>query len=272
MVELMVAIGIMVILAGILLVGVNKATASARRTRAKADLQMISVGLEAYRQDFGDYPRALGNLADYSDGAWLLCRALVAPGPETSARPMTADGANDVGFRVRSGGQGRIYGPYVNVEKFTVQTVDTGVATDPIRYYLVDKVFSSDQHPPILYVPKHVRTILPAQGYVDVNSNVMYDFTYAANMATVGVWPTLGTKTPVQQVRMMMGIKPANIANNFISAGETPAFTGPYILWMAGSDGLFGLTNAKGGRDVDDQTYTTDDVANFDFDSSITPK
>src|SRR5947207_391259 len=57
LVELLIVIGIIVLLGALLLGAVMHARMSARATRMAADLQAIAMGLEAYRHDFGDYPR-----------------------------------------------------------------------------------------------------------------------------------------------------------------------------------------------------------------------
>jgi len=54
LVELLVVIGIIVVLAGILLPTIIRAYAHADRTKGQADLQSISVALEAFKSDFGD--------------------------------------------------------------------------------------------------------------------------------------------------------------------------------------------------------------------------
>lgn len=276
LVELMVTIGIIALLASIVLVVSVKAMGTGRRVRAQADLQSISTALEAYKQDFGDYPRALGTAVDINDGAWVLARAIVAPGPAAIAlRPLTADGADGNGFRVRPGGQGRVYGPYISPDKFTVFTFDNSVPADPIRYYLIDKNFSPSgrQNPPVLYLPRNTKTtITPAQGYLGTGSGVMYDVTPITQM-TLGAdpsWTALATTLlPGDQIRTVMGDLDRN---GVITNGETAPFTGPYILWMAGPDGMFGLTNESGKRDIDTGRYQTDDIANFNFDSAVTVK
>src|SRR6266446_5631755 len=57
LIELLITISVIVLLAGILLPVVLNARKSARQTRIAADLQTIATGLEAYKADFGDYPR-----------------------------------------------------------------------------------------------------------------------------------------------------------------------------------------------------------------------
>ena len=263
LVELLVTIGIIALLAGIALVASFKVMGTGRRVRAQADLQAISTAIEAYKQDFGDYPRAIGTGPESSDGAWLLAATLAAPAGAS------ADGADGMGFRTRPGGQGRIYGPYIDVDKFNVRS-DTTLT--PSRYYLVDKNFSPGgrQNPAVLYIPRNIKsTITPAERYVGDNT-FMYNATAVNDWASNSdVWPPLGSLAAGTQMRIAMGDKNGN---GVIGNGETPAFTGPYVLWMAGPDGMFGLTNGQGKRGADDGTYASDDIANFDFDPIVTVK
>lgn len=105
--ELIVVITIVTLLMSLLLVGVMVARERSQRARIQADFQAIAVALEAYKQDFGDYPRvpelenprsgypttpekfpAIGGPmeigaylpnAQYIAGSEVLCWALVGP-------------------------------------------------------------------------------------------------------------------------------------------------------------------------------------------------
>ena len=86
--ELLVVIGILVLLFGLLAPTLIRALGTASRTKVAAELAGISTSLEAYRTDFGDYPRFGQNPANPLDansagerGARLLARALVGPAP-----------------------------------------------------------------------------------------------------------------------------------------------------------------------------------------------
>src|SRR5688500_7994449 len=57
LVEVLVVVGIMVLIAGIAIPMINKARKAGIKTRVAADLQSVGVGLDAYRNDFTDYPR-----------------------------------------------------------------------------------------------------------------------------------------------------------------------------------------------------------------------
>src|SRR4051794_30359767 len=101
LVEMLVVIVVIALLAGLLIPMVMKARTSARGARMSMDLQAIETGLEAYKADFGDYPRipvgnagALNGTAPNLYASQVLCWALIAPAPEVT------DGAEGLGFRV----------------------------------------------------------------------------------------------------------------------------------------------------------------------------
>jgi len=153
LVELLVTIGIIGLLAGIAIPTGIKALNASRLARMESDMRAIAVGIEAYRQDFGDYPRPDPANASSSRGAQTLCRSLLAPGPAGNPTNQAIapgdDGADGLGFRIRrrvashpSGAvdangmpimifdnwlfQGKVYGPYV--EKLSATATDgTGV-------------------------------------------------------------------------------------------------------------------------------------------------
>jgi prepilin-type N-terminal cleavage/methylation domain-containing protein len=116
LVELLVVIGIILVLMSILLPGLSRAWKIAFRSRMRADLQVISTALEAYRADFDQYP----GLVNPGGGAETLFRALV--------------GLNGTGFRTRPGG--KLWGPYLPPDRFKTngyQILDR--LKQPILYY-----------------------------------------------------------------------------------------------------------------------------------------
>lgn len=78
LVEMLVVISIIVLLAGFLLVAVNRVYKQGSRTRSSADLASIATALEAYKQDFGSYPQVNG----VNSGATVLAKALIGPSPK----------------------------------------------------------------------------------------------------------------------------------------------------------------------------------------------
>lgn len=79
LIEVLVAIGIIVLLVGILVPLVRTSYVKAGRLRAQADLETIRTALEAYRQDHGDIPRLPQGPQDKNLGAAILGKALLGP-------------------------------------------------------------------------------------------------------------------------------------------------------------------------------------------------
>lgn len=311
--------GIIVLLMGVLLPAVMHAMKAGRKTRAQADFQTISQALEAYKADFGDYPRFPGNGSRISKqwdmfnqrGAELLCRALIGPGP---AFPQTAvsagspdnsgaDGAGaggsgvssdpnsmsaGPGFRTRSGvdssgnfvAQGKIWGPYLSPDKFRVFTLSTvpGLttvlsSTNTTGTPDATSILLDSQGHSILYFPAALATPNFAQAnnyladYADPNSPPPTGTQYLYNSfdncssttSTGGVPPDpmnnplITTALTQSDFYTLLGV---DSATGQVDSGQTPTYTGPYILWSAGEDSTFGIS-ARDGK--------SDDITNFDF-------
>lgn len=76
LIELLVVIGIMVILIGLLAPMAYRAYKTGKASKVKADFGAIATALEAYKVDFGDYPRPTADNTGFAE----LCKALIAPG------------------------------------------------------------------------------------------------------------------------------------------------------------------------------------------------
>jgi general secretion pathway protein G len=240
LIELLVVIGIMAILAGLLTVGVNKAIKKAHIVRLQGDLQTISQALEAYKSDFGDYPRLPAEEASlnpggvarntppvtYDTGSNILCWALIAPADAGT------DGADGPGFTktpaVKNGTtytqQGRKYGPYLDPGKFkTQQTYPTTGNTPPVAYEILDM----DGNPILYYVAR------PTHG----------DLTVAANYVGSGNGNP-GGDTALYNADDNSTLKDLTgfplLQASLLSAVQANNFTGPFILWCAGQDGKWG--------------------------------
>src|SRR2546423_15399800 len=82
LVEMLVVIGIIVLLVGILLPTVMSVRRSAEKTAVRMELQTIGLALDAYKNDFGDYPRST------TDRRYrLLAWALIGPYDTTGGAP-----------------------------------------------------------------------------------------------------------------------------------------------------------------------------------------
>ena len=285
---MLVVIGIIVLVLSVATPMIARAWRAGDRARMAGDLHAIATALEAYKQDHGNYPqvaRAPERLwEDGFDGARMLCRALIGPGPERHTLAMyIADGKGadvqppDVtkpgpGFRTR-GQTGQVYGPYLKVDQFKLANPGPVGAIDyPGQWALMDRY-----NRPILY-------------YVAVGKpNIRMKTSYA--------WDRTGTDKPlynaldnwnpgrnqsmprplVSMSKEMMAVMLGDLnANGQIDAAaaagaeETPAYEGPYLLWSAGPDEVFGLpegalpTSPPPAADaVRKAIEKSDDITNF---------
>lgn len=286
LVELLVVIGIIVLLVSILLPMVNTARNHAKRASISSDLIGIAQALDQYKHDWGDYPQVTNGIpntaqgsaaANPSTGAVALCWALIAPGP------VAQDGADGGGWRVR-GAQGKVYGPYLNVDHYrygipqalpnppnppspgsiAVNLTPPATATDDSNTVLADSEGNI-----ILYFPGHKAVSPSAQGLVDAQPIGTTPPTSVYNYNDNGPFlpgPSPDpTKTPGTLSPKMMAYKLGNIsAQNSgpwkTMPGETP-LVAPYLLWSAGPAETLG-PKATGGSgnlvttgDDDEVTY-----------------
>ncbi len=219
--EILVVLGIIVVLVGILVPTITLVYGKASRSRSQYDLQMIATGLEAYRSDFGDYPRTSPSDPSSYKGAHVLCQALFAPGPVAS------DGANGLGFRIHPGGSGKVYGPYLQADRFILDN-DQSKSTAVVY---ANVVINTKRYTPILYYPRNPRKPDPtsANGYVS-NSYVTANYNYLDN----GNWLTL---SPLQ---ILLGDYSCNGSIDSTYGIERAINMPPYLLIGTGNDELFG--------------------------------
>src|SRR5690348_17054988 len=100
LVEILVTIGIIVVLLSILIPGIAAMNRAATKKAVQADLQTIATALDAYKSDFGDYPRPPAANMSYHILAWGLIGASETVDPY-GATPM--DGNPGPGFRTATG-------------------------------------------------------------------------------------------------------------------------------------------------------------------------
>lgn len=234
--EMLVVIGIIVVLVGILYPIITRAMRGSEVSRLRMDLQTISLALEQYKSDHGDYPRnidaglAATPQSDYR-GAILLTKALIAPADEAD------DGAPGPGFRRQQ--QGRIFGPYLKPESFRIANPD-GNSIDPNTTAYDHAVMMDPYSRPILYFPG--RASIP-----DVSQQNMFVNDVAPGAGARPLYNRYDNAIlPLTAMREMLGDR--ETVDGAIGVGETAAHTGPFLLWSAGPDGEFG---------------TEDDVTNF---------
>jgi type II secretory pathway pseudopilin PulG len=148
-VELLAVIGIIVLLVGILVPTVMSARRAADKNAARMELQTIAMALDAYRADFGDYPRPPSTETRYRLLAW----ALIGPYGETATAARDPwngvallDGADGPGFRTVKGS--KVWGPYLPPDKFQLVS---GPTLDPrnLQWDILSRYGS-----PIEYFPR----------------------------------------------------------------------------------------------------------------------
>ncbi len=226
LIELLVVIGIIALLAGIILVAVSRARGHASTARVMADLQAISTALEAYKSDFGDYPASLSTVPACSGGQ-MLAWAMVGPYNVVKGTNMATDGKDGPGFRAVAPGaaaRGSVYGPYLEADKFLLP--------DGAGSYFLKDTF--DQ--PILYFR---RVAKPA-------SNAPLDLYRVTDNDTVGT-------TPLNRAN-------STATARFDAMAQREKVTGPFLLWSAGLDGIFGPENPNDAATGPTQVKSCDDV------------
>ena len=273
LIEVLVVMGIILVLIGILLPALNKAHKSAVRTKMAAEIQLLTQGLDAYRLDFGDYPRP-STTGSAPFGPEILCWALVAPGP--ASQDGFGDPANQnnnlsgPGFRLR-GTQGKVYGPYINIDRYLIGTRGTGNTVTAVTngsYNDTNTVIGDYYGNIILYFIRNKgANTSTAAGYL---STVAYggtpDKMPAFNLTDAHItFPTVPNLTsPDQNMQACLpgfslswpgSAQPPNSVNYNAAGVSLP----PYLLWSSGPDGIFGLLPS-----TVDFHYTSDDVTSLE--------
>jgi prepilin-type N-terminal cleavage/methylation domain-containing protein len=265
-VELLVVLAVMALLVSLLLPAVTMVINLAKTTKQKAQFATISIALETFRNDFGDYPES-DNLANDYCGAQKLSEAMVGydlfgvhPNTEfksdgkwtTGPTPQEYTATDAANLKARKG-------PYIEVEKAGAVKLDalysnpspltaaTYVLTDTFKKKNVqspDKKFGM----PILYYKAKVNKIEHAQGA----SDNIYDFDNNKALCYTLTAPWDGAPTTVLNDTQFYGddyIANKNTDNPAASSTYLPYNKDSFILISAGKDGLYG---------------TDDDIFNFD--------
>jgi prepilin-type N-terminal cleavage/methylation domain-containing protein len=229
--ELAAVIGIIALLLAITIPTVVRSRKAAAKAKTARDLQAISMGLDEYKNNFGEYPQAYANNLD---GCTALFQALSGTIYNKATKQFDP---------IRSSKSGRPQPPLIQVDKFNVKTNILSGAT-PLVWFRD----SSDQ--PFLYFPAAVPQpdVTQANRYVfhytGTGGVPLYNHTDCPNDPGTGQ-PYLsvtdmqyllgdGKKSPP------FGISDAAPPNGKIDTGET-AVKLPYLLWAAGADGNFGI-------------------------------
>jgi type II secretory pathway pseudopilin PulG len=300
---MMTVVGILALLVGILLPALVHVYGRASKTRVAADFGAISTALEAYRQDFGDYPRA--NSGYPNTGFGTLGFALVGPGPAAGAPPTFDNSLTyDPGAVVSSGVATYIClrpssgnavtnnyywalffgwhdgadGPGFRTGTGTIDTNGDGIPDSGVPTGRTWGPYMSADHMkvngaglidhtgnPILYFPanKKANPTLP-NGFVGAVSQSMFNANDNFEQARRSGEPN---GVVLDRIRLMFG--DYNL-NGQIDSGNSPTEVPPpqgYVLWSAGSDGVLGPTGPfVAGADASEnqrQVQKCDDVTNI---------
>jgi prepilin-type N-terminal cleavage/methylation domain-containing protein len=279
LIELLVVMGIILVLISILLPAINRAHRNATRISMMGDMSVISQALDAYRAQFGDYPRTgLGAKVNSTiantpvTGAATLCWALVAPGPARQDGAGNTSGTDNgaPGFRLRSSTQGTVYGPFIPLDRFRLGIVGASpsIAVNTLpgnRPYDDTQTVLADRYGNvILYFPANTAAA-PTKAFIGnytpgSPTSPLPVYNYGDNAQPTGVLlPTLPSPpvppgTPTLTKRMFAYRLGNTSMTGTINGGEIPVVV-PYLLWSAGPDGQFGpplnSSNTTSGEDDD---------------------
>jgi prepilin-type N-terminal cleavage/methylation domain-containing protein len=283
LVELLVVLGIIVLLAAILLPVINSARRSAARSAIRLDLQTISMGLEAYKAVFNDYPRAY-------DPDWTRS----SPTRTTPERVLAkylfgwdpATGMIDFkGVRGPSGNQGRKSGPYLSPDKFRIlerdalgrnqrnvgaitgnsdlgQFQDESGRNEIIQYY--PRWHNTDPTKDGALLGAVTRTAAGPSGFLG-QFNRKDGLAYKNDGDPVGDAHRFHLLYMLGDGQRDAGTKKATDYNGKIDSGTDPPeelrFKGDFILVHAGFDGEFGVPQGTTGKKYLDKV---DDIYNFE--------
>ncbi|MCK5000805.1 MAG: type II secretion system protein [Anaerohalosphaera sp.] len=282
MVEMLVTLVIIGIVLAVMLPAFNAVKNSATNLRQKGQFNQIEIGLEGYRNDFGDYPNdyypSVTQTPDvYSDtysGAQILAEAMVGSdglGVHRSTQ-YRLDGGIDYLLPLDGVSDGQLYqspvdrtqrrGPYIDLEAANAITVgnlyNSGqVTADDEDTFVLADMFGTAKNKatgkaaglPILYYKANTLNAVhtpPADSSDGYGNNI---YTVYVNSKVLD-WGVPGSSATHELT------KAQTTWNLFYDATSNPNFTNPtpyrsesFILHSAGPDGIYG---------------TADDVFNFE--------
>ena len=292
LIELLTTLAVIGILLGLLIPALNQVSKTATKVKQKAQFYAIGTALEAFRNDYGDYPPSAWD-AQYGNyyASQRLAEALVGRDGlgfhsssqfwEDGTADVDGNGTQDVIYGDPSGYTAETpsenlaarKGPYLELESANaVKLSDMGLfAMMPATFF--DTFVLADMYKQVKHQTTGKQTGMPILYYRANKMKIDNDWTDYQVIAGVGHWPNntydLGDSlcanfgliqipAPSGQ-RHFNGDVPGN-ASAFYNAIANPNFTNParpyrtesFILHSAGPDGLYG---------------TTDDMFNFDADN-----
>ncbi len=94
MIELLVVISIIAVLAGLVAAVASGASKASKRKKAQGQIMAIQEALEAYKAEYGNYPRPVGGTDDPKASAQMLYQAVSGDGTNMidGAEPTASDG------------------------------------------------------------------------------------------------------------------------------------------------------------------------------------
>jgi prepilin-type N-terminal cleavage/methylation domain-containing protein len=299
--EVIVVVAIIAALAAIAVPMLSVAFKQAKKTRAAADMQTISVALEAYKTDFGDYPRPEVANAGFA----VLTKALIAPGKAGAPAPALGTAPYSAGTVAYTGTPGQpsytehvAFGKPAAAGGFSTATAPTDATTWAVFPYSDGKDgpgfrarYGGKTYGP--YLPEG-KFKLNGLAMLDSNDNPILYFVgsprkMAQDTTLTNTWALLtggaasvynafdnisffmrpGESLPGNAIEAMKRldaviVQDSNDFNGIIKAGETARTTGPFVLWSAGADGNFGVTYDVTGNPVKNDIKKCDDITNFE--------
>lgn len=282
--ELLTTLAVIGVLLGLLIPALNEVSKSAAKVKQKAQLHAIGLGLESFRNDFGDYPPSAwdtGTFGLYS-ASQRLAEALIGRDglgfhskslfQSNGMADVNRDGTLDVIYGDPSGYTAETpednlaarKGSYLEVE--SANAVELSSLLSPLgfpnlsptvpSYVLVDNfkviknaVTGKEVGMPILYYRANKMRIGNNSDETEwANNTFNFQDGYCEGLGLINSSTVASPDTYVE------------VANEFYNAILNPNFTSParpyradsYLLQSAGPDGLYG---------------TVDDIFNFDQDN-----
>lgn len=301
MIEIITVAVIIMVLMAIALPMLSRTMKQGRKTRAAADLATIGTGLDAYRTDFGDYPRTDQNNVGFA----LLGKAMVGPGPgggplsPLGAAPYHAGDVSHTG----TPGPGGNYQEYVCFGRpdgsggFTTNATQAdntqwqpfpvsdgkdgpglrarigggqsfGPYIQPEKFRLRGLAILDLWENPILYFPARPKKPVPATAgdpwpLIQPGPAALYN---ADLNPTFFLRPNENLPADAAKALARMDavlVKNSTDFDGFVEAAEQAAADKPFLLWSAGADGNFGPTYDTAANPTAEDIRKVDDVTNF---------
>ncbi|MBV8780735.1 MAG: prepilin-type N-terminal cleavage/methylation domain-containing protein [Phycisphaerae bacterium] len=214
-----------------------------------------------------------------------------APGPGSPYWQLlilgsSVDGADGPGQRLRAGGFGQVYPPYLQADKFKMRGLSIlDYFGNPILYYPANPakpIVTSQMNTGSFGSPTGNSLIGTspgiAPGAAPVTPTVpcvsMYNYSDNDTNAVQAAIPDTNIPNTFPDITVVEAMLGNYAHNGYINPGETANSTTPFLLWSAGPDGVFGpveaqqnLSNFNGSTSTQIKGYVAkcDDVTNFAF-------